>query len=303
MPPQRIFIGDVQGCSDELETLVSKARNAYGDDFVLWVAGDLVNRGPGNLRALSLVRSLCAAGQAEFVLGNHDIFLIAAALGVREVRPNDSIGDVLGSSERDEWIDWLRARPLAVPGEIDGQPFVMLHASAHPDWPLETVLHKARAIESRLAASAESARSLLAEAIEPGTVRDDLDRLTRGRSVLPDGRWLSEEPLAPSRPWHEAWSERRHDYGIVYGHWARQGLHLADGLRGLDTGCVHHGRGRDGFLTGWLPDAAPSAQPGRPFGLPDDRLWQVPARRRYYNPIGEDGIAETPAPEPSQASD
>ena len=303
MPPQRIFIGDVQGCSDELETLVSRARAAYGDDFVLWVAGDLVNRGPGNLSALRLVRSLCESGQAEFVLGNHEIFLIAAALGVREMRPNDSVGDVLGSDERDDWIDWLRERPLAVPGEIDGHPFVMLHASAHPEWPLETVLEKARSIEARLAASAESARSLLAEPIEPGTVRDDLDRLTRGRSVLPDGSWLSEEPASPSRAWHEAWSERGHAYGIVYGHWARQGLHLADGLRGLDTGCVHHGRGRDGFLTGWLPDAAPPAEPGRPFGLPDDRLWQIPARRRYYNPVNEDGVPESAAAGPSQASD
>jgi hypothetical protein len=64
----------------------------------------------------------------------------------------------------------------------------------------------------------------------------------------------------------------------VYGHWSLQGLHVARGLRGLDTGCVHHGRGRDGFLTAWLPDPAAD----EPFGLPDAAFWKIPARRAYY---------------------
>ena len=78
--------------------------------------------------------------------------------------------------------------------------------------------------------------------------------------------------------WHREWAARRHDYAVVYGHWALQGLHLAPGLRGLDTGCVHHGRGRTGFLTAWLPDPGSAA----PFSLPDDSFWQIPARRAYY---------------------
>ena len=95
------------------------------------------------------------------------------------------------------------------------------------------------------------------------------------------GAWSPEPPeLAPPgyRAWHEVWRERAHPYGVVYGHWALQGLHVAPGLRGLDTGCVHHGRGRDGFLTAWLPD--PNA--AQPFDVPDERIWQVPARRPYY---------------------
>ena len=51
---QRIFVGDVQGCANELETLISRAEDKFGDSFSLWVAGDLVNRGPENLRPLSL---------------------------------------------------------------------------------------------------------------------------------------------------------------------------------------------------------------------------------------------------------
>lgn len=109
---------------------------------------------------------------------------------------------------------------------------------------------------------------------------------------MPSGGWSSAEPTPPARPWHAAWSEAGHDFGLVYGHWSRQGLHVAPGLRGLDTGCVHHGRGRDGFLTAWLPGEAPDTEPAlrgapgrRTFDLPDDRFWQIPARRRYYHPV------------------
>ncbi|HEX5635437.1 MAG TPA: hypothetical protein VFX50_19475, partial [Gemmatimonadales bacterium] len=76
-----------------------------------------------------------------------------------------------------------------------------------------------------------------------------------------------------------AWARAGHDYGVVYGHWALQGLHVAPRLRGLDTGCVHHGRDRDGFLTAWLPD--PRARD--PFEVPDERFWHVRAHRPYYH--------------------
>jgi hypothetical protein len=78
--------------------------------------------------------------------------------------------------------------------------------------------------------------------------------------------------------WHERWSERAHGYGVVYGHWALQGLHVEPWLRGLDTGCVHHGRDHEGFLSAWLPDARAHA----PFALPDAHFLQVRAHRRYY---------------------
>ena len=93
-------------------------------------------------------------------------------------------------------------------------------------------------------------RCFLAASEQKDRDRDTLGRLTRCRSVTRDGRWSSNLPAGDLVAWHREWSRRSHDYGIVYGHWALQGLHVAPGLRGLDTGCVHHGRGRDGALTG-----------------------------------------------------
>lgn len=286
--PRRIFVGDVQGCAEELAELVARARSRFGDEFELWVAGDVVNRGPDNRRALELVRELVDAGRGRYVLGNHELHLLHVAFGLRDLGRNDSVGDVLGAPDASEWVDWLRARPLVETGTLAGQPFAMVHAASHPDWTLAKLAEQGDALHARLAGERAGARAFLMTAPEADPLRDALARLTRCRSVAESGAWSSADPAAPFRAWHEAWAERRHPFGLVYGHWARQGLHVAPGLRGLDTGCVHHGRGRDGALTAWLPEpgAARSNEAPRPFDLPDDRFWHVPARRRYYYPEG-----------------
>jgi protein phosphatase len=72
-------IGDVHGCCDELEALLGKL--GYGLKEGVWrhpsgrtavFVGDLVDRGPGNLRVLERVMSMVDAGSGLCVLGNHD---------------------------------------------------------------------------------------------------------------------------------------------------------------------------------------------------------------------------------------
>ena len=90
--PQRIFVGDVQGCADELAELLEPARGEFGDRFELWFVGDLVNRGPKSLEVLRLARELVDGGRGQVVLGNHEIELLRCALGQRAPGPLDSIG-------------------------------------------------------------------------------------------------------------------------------------------------------------------------------------------------------------------
>ncbi|HEY8152707.1 MAG TPA: metallophosphoesterase [Myxococcota bacterium] len=276
---QPIFVGDVQGCSEELAELVARARAAYGEGFELWLVGDLINRGPGNLAVLREVRALVDAGRARCVLGNHEIGLLLTAAGLRERKPLDSFVDVLGAPDAGDWLSWLRKRPLLETGQLGGQRFAMVHASVHPDWSLAELERRARRVEARLAAEdPREAAALLAA--DPGRDpdRDLLGRLTQARSVTRAGGWSSELPGGELEPWHQRWSARGHDYCVVYGHWALQGLHVEPRLRGLDTGCVHHGRGREGALTAWIPDPSQPA----PFDVPDGRFWHIPARRMYY---------------------
>ncbi len=276
---QPIFLGDVQGCADELDEMLERAEERFGEACEFWLVGDLVNRGPGNRRVLERVRELVERGRARCVLGNHELGFLAAALGLREPRPSDTLGELLEGSDVDDWVAWLRKLPLVEEGVVGGRRFAMVHAAAHPSWSLERLVERARRASKRLARGGrKELRRFLATSPDDDDDRDVLGRLTTCRSVRADGGWSKQEPVAPDVAWHVAWSRRGHDYGVVYGHWALQGLHVAPGLRGLDTGCVHHGRDHDGYLTGWLPDLARDD----PFALPDDGFLRVRAHRRYY---------------------
>ena len=69
---QRIFVGDIQGCADELEEILARARREFGRDYELWSVGDVVNRGPKSHPALARVREHVEAGRGQLVLGNHE---------------------------------------------------------------------------------------------------------------------------------------------------------------------------------------------------------------------------------------
>jgi len=273
---QRIFAGDVQGCADELGDLVARAEHAYGRDFELWLVGDVVNRGPASLRALQQLRALHDGGRARVVLGNHDLSLLRVGYGQRDLAPGDTFQDVLEAADSEEWLEWVRSWPLVETGRLGAQDFAMVHASVAPGWSLEELATRARRVEARLRESRREAERLFATRPGDDPDADLLGRLTRARSVDARGRWSSREPASPDDAWHRRWAAQEPDYGVVYGHWATQGLHVARNLRGLDTGCVYHGEYGDRFLTAWLPaddDAAP-------FAVPDERFWRVAARGR-----------------------
>lgn len=283
---QRIFVGDVQGCADELDELVARAWAAFDGRFELWLVGDLVNRGPASLRVLRTVRALAQSGRARTVLGNHELALLRSAWGDRELSADDTFQDVLAARDRDALLDWIRGWPLAIVDRLGGQDFAVVHAAVAPDWDLAALAKRATAVEKRLRASARSARALLAADPRRDADADALARITRCRSVNARGRWSARPPEHDGDAWHRRWAARGHDYGVVYGHWSLQGLQVAPGLRGLDSGCVYHGRGRDGFLSAWLP----AASDPRPFRTPDPGFWRIPARRRYWRGPPEAGV-------------
>ncbi len=133
----RIAIGDVQGCHAELRALV--ARTGFRSDRdQLWFVGDLVNRGPQSLEVLRYVRAL--GDNAIVVLGNHDLHLLAIALGgLREARPDDTLDAVLAAPDREPLLEWLLHRPLAWHDATSGD--LLIHAGLVPQW------SAARAIE------------------------------------------------------------------------------------------------------------------------------------------------------------
>ena len=81
------FVGDIQGCYSELDALLSKIAFSNHHDQ-LYVAGDLVARGPDSLATLRLIKSLKSS--AKIVLGNHDLHLLSVFHGLKKEKKQDS---------------------------------------------------------------------------------------------------------------------------------------------------------------------------------------------------------------------
>ena len=104
-------IGDIQGCYDPLRHLLDDIQFDPSVD-TLWLAGDLVNRGPKSLKTLRFIKGL--GDSAITVLGNHDLHLLALSVGsVRFGRRFDSLEKLLNAPDIDELCDWLRHQPMA----------------------------------------------------------------------------------------------------------------------------------------------------------------------------------------------
>jgi bis(5'-nucleosyl)-tetraphosphatase (symmetrical) len=245
----RYAIGDLQGCDQELRALL-KLLKFSADRDRLWFVGDLVNRGPGSLETLRLVRAL--GDNAIVVLGNHDLHLLAVAHGAERKRKSDTLDALLSAPDRDALLGWLSTRALA---HAEGSD-LMVHAGLVPQWSARQALSLAREVEAALA---RDPRALFAHMYgnEPDRWRDDLkgeerlrfviNVLTRLRVCTPAGRvdltMKGEPPPPPSplRPWFEIENRQSRDARIIFGHWSALGFVQRDGVVGLDTGCVWGG--------------------------------------------------------------
>ncbi len=248
----RYAIGDIQGCCDELKALLTRL-NYSTDRDQLWFVGDLVNRGPQSLETLRFVRSLGAG--ATVVLGNHDLHLLALAYGAkRKQKDGDTLDAVLAAPDRDQLLEWLLSRPLAVFDEPRGD--FLVHAGLVPEWTPRAAAKLAREVEAVLR---NDARALFDAMYgnKPDKWNDNLrgmDRLrfainvfTRMRFCARDGTIDLKVKAAPGEqpehllPWFDMPERASRDVRIVCGHWSTLGLMRRKDLLALDTGCVWGG--------------------------------------------------------------
>ncbi|MBC3861430.1 symmetrical bis(5'-nucleosyl)-tetraphosphatase [Undibacterium jejuense] len=246
------FIGDLQGCADQLQTLISKIEQISSNNYYIF-AGDLVNRGPKSLETLRLVRKLQQTGLAESVLGNHDLHLLAVANGIRPAHRSDTLDDILNAPDKGELLHWLRQRPMAI---LKNQHLVV-HAGVFPSWTAKQTMALAHEVEAELKSHEHTnfLRSMYGNT--PDAWNDNLtgnDRLrcivnglTRMRFCTADGRmdFATKDGLtaAPTgfAPWFDVDRETA-DCTVVFGHWSTLGLLLRPNLISLDTGCVWGGK-------------------------------------------------------------
>jgi bis(5'-nucleosyl)-tetraphosphatase (symmetrical) len=244
------LVGDVQGCDDALAQLLAAVDFSPSRDRVL-LLGDLVNRGPASLAVLKRLAALGDA--ATCLLGNHDLHLLAVAQGVRPLHRGDTVTDILNAPDRDAWLDWLRARPLAT--RFAG--WLCVHAGVPPQWDAAQTLALAEEVSSMLRGSGLADFLPRMYGNEPRRWDEALagaDRwrfvinaLTRMRFCTEDGTLDFEakegaEAAPPGhRPWFELPTRRTAGVPMAFGHWSTLGLIVRPDLLALDTGCVWGG--------------------------------------------------------------
>jgi bis(5'-nucleosyl)-tetraphosphatase (symmetrical) len=240
-------IGDVQGCYDELCSLLDAVRFDAADD-TLWFVGDIVNRGPRSLETLRFVRSL--GERAIVVLGNHDLHLLVVAAGYSRQHRGDTLTSVLDAPDRDELLAWLRGRKLM----HAGQGYAMVHAGLVPQWTIAQALDLAREVEAALQGEDYDAFLACMYGNEPARWDDALtgyDRLrlitnalTRLRLCTADGTMEFSHKTGldgmPSNymPWYDAPGRASRGTPVLCGHWAALGLIVRPDVIAIDTGCV-----------------------------------------------------------------
>ncbi|MFT7581147.1 MAG: bis(5'-nucleosyl)-tetraphosphatase (symmetrical) [Myxococcota bacterium] len=240
-------IGDVQGCYGTFERLLGRIGFRPSRDR-LWVAGDMVNRGPGSLEML---RWLAAnSDSVTAVIGNHDLQLLAVADGATEPRRDDTLGAVLDAPDRRMLLHWLRSLPLV----YRERPFIMVHAGFLPQWRAKDAERLARQCEAKLRGSERVAflRSYFKRRVTTwGTdLTPDEQALvaiavmTRIRGLDAAGQMVvgfgGPPELLPAGqlPWYDAPERRTAKHTVIFGHWAAHGLTVNDDIWALDSGAV-----------------------------------------------------------------
>jgi bis(5'-nucleosyl)-tetraphosphatase (symmetrical) len=239
-------IGDVQGCLGSLRRLIDQIEFSPHTDR-LWFVGDLVNRGPDSAGVLRYVKGL--GPSAQTVLGNHDLYLLAAAENIVTLRPKDTIRDVLGSEDRAALIEWLRFQPL----HVHEGAFFMVHAGLLPQWTLEEAIELAREVESALAG--RDYQTFLHHLFHGSASHWDPllkgpERLVAITRVFTRLRTCTAQGLmspfsgppdeAPHGyvPWFQLPHRRSNDTTVIAGHWAALGLRLEPDVWAIDSGCI-----------------------------------------------------------------
>lgn len=245
-------VGDIQGCFDALQTLLAKATFDPTKD-TLWVAGDLVNRGPNNVDVLRFIKNLGAG--AKVVLGNHDLHLLAVHAGKKSLGKKDTLSDVLNAPDCQQLISWLRHQPLM---HRQGN-WVMSHAGIPHIWSVAQAFDYAGEVGHAL--KGQEYLSYLAHMYgnQPAGWSENLqgtDRLRVITNYLTRMRFINRHgelelkckadisaATSDMTPWfsHNRPAEDA-DKRFLFGHWAAlEGQTGQQNFIGLDTGCVWGG--------------------------------------------------------------
>ncbi|HEB82218.1 MAG TPA: symmetrical bis(5'-nucleosyl)-tetraphosphatase [Gammaproteobacteria bacterium] len=248
-------IGDVQGCYDELQALLTQIK-FKSDRDCLWFCGDLVNRGPKSLETLRYIRAL--GDNAITVLGNHDLHLLATAYDHKKPGKKDTLNALLEAADAPDLLNWLRHRKLM--HHDDTLNINLLHAGIHPKWSIDKARQLAREVEQVLQGEHHLNYYKHMYGDKPFNWDDKLSGWSRYRFITniftrlrycdADGKPALSAKGAPGSqaenlyPWYEVPGRVSINDPIIFGHWStlpHAGRLCINNTWAIDSGCLWGG--------------------------------------------------------------
>lgn len=129
---------DVHGHHRTLERLLERVSPA--DEDVVWILGDMVDRGPD---PVGVMRTCRALADGHILMGNHEDMMLQAFKYVEdpttrfqwEMNGGVTTADGLARLSKEEcieWIEWADELPLGAHLNVGDQDYLLVHAGLRP---------------------------------------------------------------------------------------------------------------------------------------------------------------------------
>ncbi|QAX81486.1 symmetrical bis(5'-nucleosyl)-tetraphosphatase [Candidatus Pseudomonas adelgestsugas] len=247
-------VGDLQGCLEPLKCLLQQADFNPSKDR-LWLVGDLVNRGPKSLETLRFLYKIRYS--LVFVLGNHDLHLLAVSSNIKNLKKGDTLHEILEAPDQAKLLDWLRQQKFIHYDK--SRNIALVHAGIPPHWTLKKAMKYATEIENALIDNHIYAAYLSGiDGNKPVKLETNLTGIarlriitnyfTRMRFCTAKGKLDLKHKggvdtvITGYKPWFAHKERKTRNIKIIFGHWAAlEGKCDEPDVFALDTGCVWGG--------------------------------------------------------------
>ena len=116
-------VGDIQGCFEEFKEGLKLINFDKSKDF-LWIAGDLINRGPDSLKVLKYIISI--KDSVHIVLGNHDLHYLNCFYNNLEPNNNDTFESLIYAKKADEMANYLLSQHFVFSKKIQTKKGIII---------------------------------------------------------------------------------------------------------------------------------------------------------------------------------
>ncbi|MBQ4844454.1 symmetrical bis(5'-nucleosyl)-tetraphosphatase [Pseudoalteromonas sp. MMG005] len=245
-------VGDLQGCFAPLSRLLDMVAFNPSKDH-LYLVGDVVARGPDSLACLEFL--YLHRDAITITLGNHDLHLLACTTLNRSPNPKDKLQAVFDSPKLPQYLDLLRAQPIAV--HLPNYNSFISHAGIHPTWSIQDALEYAHFVEqcyrgkdaneyylNMYAKHPVGELSMLSKQARFTAIVNTFTRMrylsTQGELDLLNKGGTNDCPTLV--PWFDCKRFKKSKTSFIFGHWAAlKGVTNMKNMIALDTGCVWGG--------------------------------------------------------------